>query len=87
MKWFKRVLSILVLVVAVIAYLNYPKLNIISGYASKNMASTRFIAGRDAISIRANDNNVPLIKLADTQVNESTVTATVFWVDGAKNSL
>ena len=38
MKIVKITIIILVLIVAVIVYLQYPKLNMISGYAAKNMA-------------------------------------------------
>ncbi|MEZ4810946.1 MAG: serine hydrolase [Allomuricauda sp.] len=69
MKLLKRALLLLIIVVGVVCYLNYPKLNIISGYAAKNMASSVFVAGRPAASITQNDNNVPLIKLAVTEVD------------------
>ena len=39
MKLLKRVLLLLVVIIGVVVYLNYPKLNIISGYAAKNVAS------------------------------------------------
>lgn len=72
MKLFKRALVLLLIVVGVLVYLNYTKLNIISGYASKNMASSVFVAGRSAESITQYDNNVPLIKLAETEVDNDT---------------
>ena len=80
MKLFKRFLLILVLILAVAAYFQYPKLNIISGYASKNMASTVFITGRSSESVTLNDNDVPLIKLADVKEDkkENQATASVF---------
>ena len=64
----------------VTAIYNYPKLNIISGYAAKNMASSIFVAERKPESIINNDNNVPLIKLAEAEVNagENSVSASVF---------
>ena len=67
MKIFKRILVALLLLVAIAALWNYPKLTIISGYASKNLASTHFIAARPFTDIVANDNNVPLIKLAEIE--------------------
>ena len=70
MKLLKRVLLLLVLVIGVVVYLNYPKLNIISGYAAKNVASGVFVAHRSAASMNLNDNNVPLIELASTEVDE-----------------
>ncbi len=70
MKLLKRILVLLPIVIGVVVYLNYPKLTIISGYASKNMASSVFVAERSAASITQNDNNVPLIKLANTEVDQ-----------------
>ena len=75
MKLLKRALLLLIIIVGVVFYLNYPKLNIISGYAAKNMASSVFVAGRPAASITQNDNNVPLIKLAVTEVDTETESA------------
>lgn len=80
MKTFKRI-AIAVIVVLVIALaLNYSKLNIISGYAAKNMASSVFIAKRTPVSIDDHDNNVPLIKLAKTNVDfaQKTASSSVF---------
>lgn len=80
MKIIKRILILLVLILGIAAYLNYPKLNIISGYASKSLGSNAFISNRSAADIVANDNNMPLIKLADATLNEkeNNATATVF---------
>lgn len=69
MKLLKRALLLLILIIGVVVYLNYTKLNIISGYAAKNMASSVFVAKRSSASIAKYDNNVPLIKLANTEVN------------------
>jgi len=78
MKLLKRILLVLVLVILGAAAYNYPKLNIISGYASKNMASSVFVADRTATSIAENDNNVPLIKLADVKMDKTEASATVY---------
>lgn len=80
MKLLKRIPLLLLAGVAVLVYINYPKLNIISGYASKYMASGVFVAGRSQASIAQNDNNVPLVKLADSEVNrrEKSVSASVY---------
>ncbi len=75
MKLLKRVLLLLIIILGVVIYLNYPKLNIISGYAAKNMASGVFVAERSAASMNMYDNNVPLIELAETQVDETTESA------------
>ncbi|NHF59861.1 serine hydrolase [Flavobacteriaceae bacterium TP-CH-4] len=78
MKLFRRIVLLSLLIIVVTGFVNYPKLNIISGYAAKNMASTHFIAGREYNDITENDNNMPLIKLAETEENENGVTASVF---------
>lgn len=79
MKLFKRILLALLLIVLVAAIYNYPKLNIISGYASKNLASTNYISERGYADIIENDNNVPLIKLAELEsANENNVITSVF---------
>ncbi len=78
MKTFKRILIILLLIVAVVAFLQYPKLNIIAGYASKNMASSHFIGGHDYASITKNENNMPLIKLAGTSYDMDTISASIW---------
>lgn len=62
-----------------VVWVNYPKLNIISGYASKNLASTNFISHRLYSDIVENDNNVPLIKLAELEsASEGNVVTSVF---------
>ncbi len=71
MKLFKRILLVLVLGIGILLYFNYSKLNIISGYAAKNLASGVFVAERSEASMVQNDNNVPLIKLASSEVDEA----------------
>lgn len=81
MKLKKRriILVITLLAVGVFAWTNYPKLNIISGFASKNMASTQFISGRSFSEIVENDNDMPLIKMAELeQAVGNDVTTSVF---------
>jgi CubicO group peptidase (beta-lactamase class C family) len=78
MKLFKRILFVFFILLIITAVINYPKLNIISGYASKNMASSVFVAHRSAESINENDNNVPLIKLAKVEQQGNEASATVF---------
>ena len=80
MKIFKRVLLLLLIVLGGAIIYNYPKLNIISGFAAKNMASSVFIANREAESVIENDHNVPLIELADTEVDavDRSAAATVY---------
>jgi len=64
LKLIKRVLLLVFIIVIIACFYNYPKLNIISGFASKNLASTHFISQRSYADITEKDNNVPLIKLA-----------------------
>ena len=80
MKWFKRILLLLLIVVAAIVYFNYPKLNMISGYGSKYMASQVFVADRQPASVIAEDLQFPLIELAETQVDAkgNNASATVY---------
>ena len=80
MKVFKRIVITLIIVLVIVVAFNYSKLNIISGYAAKNMASSVFIAERTPASIDKYDNNVPLIKLAETEVDQKnkTTTSSVF---------
>lgn len=70
MKLLKRLLLLLILVIGVVVYLNYPKLNIISGYAAKNVASGVYVAHRSAASMNQYDNSAPLVELASTEVDE-----------------
>ncbi len=80
MKYTKRITIAVLIVILVIIAMQYQKLTIISGYAAKNMASTVFIAGRSAVSVNAQDHQVPMIKLAKTEVDlkDSSATSSVF---------
>ncbi len=73
-------LPILVILIIGTGIYNYPKLNIISGYAAKNMASSVYLAGHTEDYINANDNDVPLIKLAKSTVDtlKKQASSTVF---------
>ena len=76
MKVFKRIVIALIILLVIVVAFNYSKLKIISGYAAKNMASSVFIADRTPASIDKYDHNVPLIKLAETEVDQKTKSAT-----------
>ncbi len=80
MKYIKRIILIAVILLIITLAFQIPKLNIISGYAAKNMASTVFIADRTAQSVSENDHKVPLIELADTDIDikEKSATSNVF---------
>ena len=73
------VLVVVLLAIGALVWFNYPKLNIISGFASKNMASAHFISGRPFLDISETDNNMPLIKMAEIEkVIGNDVTSSVF---------
>lgn len=80
MKYLKRTALVLLILLIITLAFQIPKLNIISGYAAKNMASTVFIAHRTAKSVTENDHKVPLIELATTDVNveDKSATSSVF---------
>jgi len=80
MKIFRRTLLLFIGIVVVIFLLNYPKLNIIAGYAAKNANSSIFLAGRSLAFTHANDNNFSPINLAKTTVNfdKKSTTSSVF---------
>jgi CubicO group peptidase (beta-lactamase class C family) len=79
-KNLKRLLLLLLVFIVTFAAWQYPKLNLISGYAAKSTASSIFIAGRTLSSVTENDNNVPLVKLAESHYDagEKKGMATVF---------
>ena len=67
MKWFKRILFLLVIIIVLVIIENYPKLTIISGYASKYMASSVLVGNRMPASINTVDLDIPLVNLATTE--------------------
>ena len=79
MRIFKRALLGLLLVLIIALAHNYPKLNIVSGYASKSLASTNFISERLYSDIVESDTNMPLINLARLEsADEKHVITSVF---------
>ncbi len=75
MKIFKRVLLLLILVFGIVFYINYPKLNMISGYASKYLASSVLVGNREPEFVVANDLDMPLVRLATTTYNVAKASA------------
>ena len=81
MKKFIKILSLLILMGLVgVIYLNYPKLNFITGFASKSVCSCTFLADRSLASIEAQDNDFSPINLATNTIDyeNKSVTSTVF---------
>lgn len=76
MKLFLRTLLSIFIIVSIIFFFNYSKLNIIAGYAAKNTASSVFLAERDAVFTDTTDTNFSPINLATNTVNREDKTAT-----------
>ena len=70
---------LLIIVISIVIY-NYPRLNIITGFAAKSVCSCTFEAGRNQQSIEAGDNDINPVYLAKNEINfeEKSVTSTVF---------
>ena len=73
------VFIVLIILIAIVVF-NYPRLNIITGFAAKSVCSCTFEAERDQQSIEADDNDIDPIYLAKNVINfeEKSVTSTVF---------
>ncbi|MCX2681237.1 serine hydrolase [Galbibacter sp. EGI 63066] len=75
MKKLKRLFSFLLLVLiiifAVVAYFNYPKLTIISGFSAKNMCSCVFNDQRNSTYTAENDNDFPPVNFAKNEVDKA----------------
>ena len=74
-KFLKLLFLILLLGVVYAVYLNYSRLDIITGFSAKNTASVMFLADRSFESVEAEDNNFPPINWADLEVDESNQTS------------
>ncbi|MDW5289789.1 serine hydrolase [Formosa sp. PL04] len=80
----KRILKIIGLLLVIgLAYgifTNYPKLNFITGFASKSVCSCTFIADRTLATVEAQDNDFSPINLATNTIDfeNKSVTSTVF---------
>ncbi|KOY51812.1 serine hydrolase domain-containing protein [Polaribacter dokdonensis] len=76
MKILKRILLLLSIILTVVVFINYPKLNMLSGYAAKNTASSVFVAERNLDFTNNTDNNFSPVNLATNTVNSDEKTAT-----------
>ena len=70
-KIIKLFFLFLLLGVVYAIYLNYSRLDIITGFSSKSTASVLFLADRSLESVKAEDNNFPPVNWADLEVDES----------------
>ena len=72
----KSIGILLLLVLGYIGYTTYPKLDLISGFSAKSMASGHFIDHRSQEMIEKADNDIDLIDLAKNEINDNAKTAT-----------
>lgn len=70
MKIFKRILLLILVGLAILIYINYPKLNILAGYSAKNTASSVFLAERSLEFTDESDNNFSPINIAADEINK-----------------
>lgn len=79
-RFFTFLIILLLLAVGIVIYIYYPRLNLITGFAAKNMCSCVFEAGRDPETVTAQDNNFDPVNLAETEVDHENLSAssTVF---------
>lgn len=76
MKILKRILLFILVAVTLIVIVNYPRLNIISGFSAKSMSSSVFVAERTLAFTDSTDNNFSPIDLATDKVNLEEKSAT-----------
>lgn len=79
-KLLKYLLVIVLLIFLYLGYIYYPALNIVTGYASKNMASGLFLAKRDQLSMEKQDNGFLPINFASYVIDEEekSVSSSIF---------
>lgn len=81
MKKILRIIGVvLLLALGYMVYVNYPKLDLISGFAAKSVASAHFADHRTLQMIEEGDNDIPLVDLARNHINdkERYATASVY---------
>ena len=87
MKKIVKVVSVLILIGILYAvYTNYPKLELISGFSAKSVASAHFIDHRSLDLIEKSDNDIKLIRLANNSISEEKhyATSSVFGLQKRK---
>ena len=67
---FKIIGFVALLFLAYIGYTSYPKLDLISGFSSKSLASGHFIDNRSQEMIEKEDNDIEMITLATNKIDE-----------------
>lgn len=61
---------LLAIMIVYLGFTNYPKLDLISGFSAKSIASGYFIGHRSQQMIESGDNDIKLITLASNTINE-----------------
>ena len=70
-KIFKFLGLALLIAIVYLGFTTYPKLDLISGFSAKSIASGHFIDGRSQEMIEKGDNDIKLIDLAKNTINEA----------------
>ena len=87
MKKVLKVFGIIILVVLIyFISVNYPKLELISGFSAKSVASAHFIDERSLKFIEKSDNDIKLVRLASNEIidKEKYATSSVFGLQKRK---
>ena len=69
-KYLKFVAIFVVAIIGYFGYDTYQKLDLISGFSAKSVASCHFLDNRNLSYIEKNDNDIKLIDLAKNKINE-----------------
>ncbi len=85
-KIFRLLAIVLLLFLIYFGFTTYPKLDLISGFSAKSMASGHFIDDRSQTMIENGDNDIPMIGLATNKIDEKAqwVVASVFGLKARK---
>jgi CubicO group peptidase (beta-lactamase class C family) len=70
-KFFKYFGFTLLLIFGYVVFTNYPKLDLISGFAAKSVASGHFLDNRSVEMIEKSDNDIKLVNLATNKVDDN----------------
>ena len=70
-KFLKFVVLVVVIAVLYLGFTTYPKLDLISGFSAKSVASGHFIDGRSQVMIEKGDNDIDMIDLATNKINDA----------------
>ncbi len=85
-KVFIYSLLLVFLAITVIGFIYYPRLDLITGFASKNMCSCTFVAHREPETVAAQDNNFSPVSWAESKILKSEVAVSkVFGIKARKS--